>query len=157
VYIRLTITQPHPDSLQPQGLFAAAYALLREERELTNDERREVRALLDWFCEHLPIPRSPAIKHNAIFWFKPDARECAQRMWEMANLLRSHGRLIQLHKSESPGMIVFEDNFQVAAIPFRRAPRRRRREQPLYSTGTWRRFIRRSKAAHRSAIAWRRT
>jgi hypothetical protein len=161
VYIRLTITQPHPDSLQPQGVFAATGALLwgEEEEELPEDERDRVIAILEWFREYLPIPRSEAITEEAVFWFKPDdrARACTCRIWELAYVLRSHGRLVQLHKTHHPGRIVFEDAYQVAAIPVRRPRSRLRADQRLDSARAWRRFIRRSKAAHRSAVAWRRT
>lgn len=153
MFIRLTITQPHPDSLQPQGLFAATYALMDAD-ELSDREIELFDALLDWFGEHLPIPRSRAITERAIFWLKPDERECAQRMWDLAGLLKVHGRLVQLHKTHHPGYILFEDAYQVAAEPVVQQPRRVRRDRRLNSVKAWRRFIRRSRSADLAARGW---
>jgi hypothetical protein len=155
VYIRLTITVPHPDSLQPQGLFAATYALL-DARECSADEVEAIDQLLDWFYEHLPIPRSRRISHKAIFWFKSDQRELVRHAWALARLLEKHGRLVQLHKTHHPGYVRFEDRYQVAAERVAQPARRVRRTAGPNSAKAWRRFIRRSKAAHQAAIAWRR-
>lgn len=40
-------------------------------------------------------------------------------MWALARVLRTHGVAIKMLKTSRPGYIVYEDEFQVCAEPFR--------------------------------------
>jgi hypothetical protein len=82
-----------------------------------------LRPLFDWFGDNL---RAPDVNGRAIFWFKSDASACISRIWQMVHVLKSNDHLVWMMRNERPGRIVYEDAFQVAAVPFRKCPGRRR-------------------------------
>jgi hypothetical protein len=55
MYLRFATTRIDEDSRKPQGVFVAAYLLL-DSGELTSDEWKRAREILDWFNKHLPHP-----------------------------------------------------------------------------------------------------
>jgi hypothetical protein len=115
MFLRFVITRIDDDSHKPQGLFIAARDLL-DSGDLSLDERHQLQETLSWFNKNLPVPRLKRAS-MAIFWFKSDAEECVKRMWDLANLLRTHGYYVELQKWRKLGKIIYEDNFQVAAYP----------------------------------------
>src|SRR4051812_29952977 len=124
VYLRFVVAERHAVSHEPRGLFSAVWAL---------DDRG---ALTPWQAEwwregaggvggSLPQPvavaRSsrPNAPNRAVFWFKATAHEHLARMHEIAALLEQHDIRSEVIRSERPGYVVYEDEFQVAAEPFR--------------------------------------
>ena len=101
-----------------RGVFQAAYRL-RDSRRLTADESAELRDLLGWFEKELK-PHAPA-EEAAVFWFKADAGDYVRRIWAIVRLLQRGGRDVRMWTTRRPGRIVFEDVFQVAAVPYRRS------------------------------------
>ena len=131
MYLRFSVLQHDPESHLPRGLFIASYDMM-ERAELESYEHAQLRSLLEWFGEHLLVPR--CLKDDryrrAICWFSSGAAKHLDKMWQLAGFFRSQGHLVKLHKSEAPGTIVYADEFQVAAIPKRRSklpPRRKLR------------------------------
>ena len=114
MFLRFGVTQIDDDSQQPQGLFMAAHELL-DSGDLARDEGLQLREVLIWFNKNLPSPRIG--RTRAIFWFKSETKACIDRMWDLVNLLRLHGYLIEIKKYRELGNIVYEDDFQVAAVP----------------------------------------
>jgi hypothetical protein len=114
MFLRFVVTQIDDDSRQPQGLFAAAHDLL-DSGDLARDEYLQLREVLIWLNKNLPSPRVQ--RARAIFWFKSEANECIDRMWNLVNLLRFHGYLVEIQKYRGLGKIFYEDDFQVAAAP----------------------------------------
>jgi hypothetical protein len=100
------------------GFFATAYGLMgSDELELELDARLTI--ALAWFHIHLPVPDQSKIDPRGVFWFKADARELIQRMWAMARGLEAGGYTVELIRTCKPGYIIYEDKFQVCAVPFR--------------------------------------
>jgi len=116
MYLRFTTTTIDEDSRKPRGLFTEAYELLHS-GELSVDEWKELRAILDWFNAALPQPPKNFTASRAIFWFRSDAHGCIDKLWEMVHLLRSHGRHIKIHKCRHLANRVYSDALQVAAYP----------------------------------------
>ncbi|MEE8106673.1 MAG: hypothetical protein V3T86_14150, partial [Planctomycetota bacterium] len=116
MYFRLVISARHPDSHRYQGIFVAAYALARSD-DIEEYERDRIYEPLEWFGEHLIAPIW--VSDRAIFWFRPDARECVRRVWDLAVELKGHGRPIRALHCPNPGRIEYEDEHQIAAIPHR--------------------------------------
>ena len=113
MFLRFVVTQIHCESKQPQGLFSAAYSLL-DSGDLSPEEYDQLREILIWFNKNL---RSPDIKKaRAIFWFKTAAHDYVAKMWDLVHLLSFHGYLTEM-QYRYLGNIVYEDQFQVAAIP----------------------------------------
>jgi hypothetical protein len=119
MYLRFVVTQIHKASNQPKGLFITAGELLHSEK-LSSEEQTRLEDLLNWFNENLPKPPISNFRnrsYRAIFWFKSEAEGCISRIWEMAHLLEYHGYLIEMQKCRKLANIIYEDEFQVAAIP----------------------------------------
>lgn len=116
MFMRFVVPEIHPRSHQPQGLFQTAYALL-ENGDLNGGEREQLQSLIDWFEENLPIPDDPLAQGRAVFWYRSSAHECIHRMWQLANILSSHGYAIELQTCRRFGNIRYSDAYQVAAYP----------------------------------------
>ena len=116
MYIRLVVGQIDWASRQQRGVFAAAYALL-DSGEITEADREDMRANLRWFSANLPVPPN-FDSERAIFWFKSDAGEVTRRIWQLVHVLRRNELRVDLIRTRRPGYIVYEDRFQIGAIPF---------------------------------------
>jgi len=112
-----------PRSGQYAGVFTIAYRL-RDDPDSDAVTRDQLSAELDWFKKHLPAV-DPKYD-GAVFFFKSDGGECTRRIWEMTRLLVDAGIPITLRKVRHPGLIVYEDEYQVAAIPSGRSRRAER-------------------------------
>jgi hypothetical protein len=53
-----------------------------------------------------------------VFWYL-HAGPFAERMWELAQLLREYGFTTELVTARAVGRIVYADAHQVAAVPYR--------------------------------------
>src|SRR5690349_6708508 len=82
----------------------------------------EIRA---WFNLELERPdrlarsRRPGAHECAISWFKASATEHIARAREVVALLSEHDITSRMLTTERPGYVVYEDEFQVTAEPFR--------------------------------------
>lgn len=89
MFLRFTISRVDEDSHRSQGLLVAAYELM-DSGNLSPEEWKRVRELLDWFNQHLPHPPKEFSNKRAIFWFRsrnPQTHECIDRMWEPVHWL----------------------------------------------------------------------
>jgi hypothetical protein len=124
MFIRFVIHHVDCDSGRRQGLFQAL-AELEHSGELLMHEQKEYERINMWFRRNLKRPHSfsrsskPHAKNVAISWFKSEATEHIANMRVFAQILREHGIEVDELKSERPGYIVYEDQFQVAAEPFK--------------------------------------
>ena len=57
-------------------------------------------------------------KPGSISWFKSSAIKYIHKMREYSQILESHDVLVIQITTERPGNIVYEDEHQIAAIPF---------------------------------------
>jgi hypothetical protein len=116
MYLRFTTTAQDGDSHKAEGIFTAAYKLL-DSGDLDSIERERLREMLIWFSKNLPTPPKNFLAGRAIFWFRPSAKECLQRVWEMVFMLREYGTHVTVYKCPRLANISFRDRFQVAAYP----------------------------------------
>jgi hypothetical protein len=122
-YIRFVIAHLHPQSGAPRGIFSALYALERD-GELADSELAWFREEEAWFEKHLKRPtrlakaRSPNAQAAAVSWFKDSAVEHVRRMHALAALLHARDIPVDILRTDRPGYIVYEDEFQVTAEPF---------------------------------------
>lgn len=105
-------------SHQNSGVFQLAYELYERE-ELDEGEKHALRIALRWFEKNLPTPDRSRLNARAVFWFKPAAAEVARRVWDLADVVKRNGPGVQIIRTSRPGYVVYEDDLQVAAIPFR--------------------------------------
>ncbi|MHC4231724.1 MAG: hypothetical protein ACYTBW_03790 [Planctomycetota bacterium] len=123
-YIRFVIDKQDEDSQEPQGLFAAVYEL-KDSNQLSDEHQRQAKDVLRWFSKNLPVPNrfSRSSKQNAqcvaVSWFKPTALKCIERMKDLAGILYIYDIPTRIITTDRPGYVVYEDEYQIAAQPFR--------------------------------------
>jgi len=127
-YLRFVVNKIDRDSGRRQGLFLTG-GYLRRQDAFNYNEEKEHDALLKWFDKNLERPESfsKSKRSNptkvAISWFKPTALEHIKRMHEFKALLENHGVTVEVIKTDRPGYIVYEDEFQITAEPFADTPK----------------------------------
>ena len=107
------------------GVFHAA-GRLRDCGSLSEPEEEVLQEVRSWFNTNLEKPKrftsaKPPYyrkRQNGISWFKDSAQEHIGTMREMVVLLEHHGVPVRMIKTTRPGYIVYEDKFQVVAVPF---------------------------------------
>ncbi|MDA8747285.1 hypothetical protein N9M66_03635 [Litoreibacter sp.] len=132
MYLRFVQSCPVEGMRARQGFFDAAYDLRRCP---TSDPMtvERLRILLDWFDDHLDLParfnktKSKGYLHKetrGLSWFRPSAKEHLAKSFELSTILQVHGFPVELLKTNRPGFVVFEDEFQIVAEPFNDTPTR---------------------------------
>jgi hypothetical protein len=125
MFIRFVIYDRHRESHQELGLFHAA-GKLRDGGSLSETEADLLQEIRGWFDINLEKPtrftssRPPYYRkrQNGISWFKDSAGEHIGKMHEMVALLRHHDVPVRMIKTARPGYVVYEDEFQIVAVPF---------------------------------------
>lgn len=124
MYIRFVAPSRHEDSHCLTGIFYAACQLLDSCR-LSADEHECCDEILDWFNRHLPFPdRFSRSKRRhaggeAVCWFRDNAARYIRKVRELAAILHQHGMSVEMLRTSRPGYIVYEDSYQIVAVPFR--------------------------------------
>jgi len=125
--VRLAVSTVDPDSQQPMGIFQAAYRL-RRYTCLDAARKQDIDRELTWFQEHLATPqrfvhtrskgyyRRPPV---AVSWFRAGATEHLRRAEVLGGALAACGLPVQRLRTQHPGYVVYEDDHQVVAVPFR--------------------------------------
>lgn len=123
VFIRFVVSNRHPNSGQQQGIFSALYQLERE-GHLLPYELEWFKTIEEWFDQHLRRPdkfarsSKPDAPSRAITWLKIAARDHVSRMRELVSLLEHRDVHVEELRTDKPGYVVYEDDHQVAAVPF---------------------------------------
>ena len=113
-----TVTRSH---VAP-GLFGPAYDLWWARDEMT-PALIGIRRELDWFNANLPAPRRLGVKakgrwfRDGVCWFRDSARDMLGHAHTLAALIEECGVRIDRIRSESPGQILYRDDWQVVAMP----------------------------------------
>jgi hypothetical protein len=122
MFIRYTVERQDERSGAEEGLFTVAYREL-DRPGLADYEREWLEELLSWFKKKVKIPgsvlREPG-NSRAICWFRESSKSVIAKADELVAFLRERGYHVQLHRTDSPGILVYEDGHQVAAKPFRK-------------------------------------
>jgi hypothetical protein len=126
-YIRFVIGRKDDDSHVEQGIFQAAAQAL-EWHDITGADADELNDLRSWFNENLEKPTSFGRDklRLGICWFKTDASEHISRIWKMVTVLERNGIYVKKIKTDKPGYVIYEDEWQLVAEPFRKGTMARR-------------------------------
>ena len=122
-YIRFVVYEKDDKSGKEKGLFSAMSDLLFKD-SLYQYERDLEQELYAWFKKNLKVPRvlSAGSNHyknvNALSWFKSSTTEHIDKFLQYASILESHDIHVVRLVTDKPGTILYEDQFQVAAVPF---------------------------------------
>lgn len=123
MYIRFVVSQRDDESGQHMGVFMAMVKL-QEEKVLYDYEIYLKEEIYQWFKKNLKAPRVQSSSSNyytkpgAISWFKSTAKEHIGKMRQYVQILESHEVHVSQIMTDRPGNIVYEDEYQIAAIPF---------------------------------------
>ena len=63
--------------------------------------------------DNLPVPPFKQLPRDVVCWFRDEAGEPVQRMWDIASLLKECGVPVRLLRSARPGKILYEDDYQI--------------------------------------------
>jgi hypothetical protein len=106
------------------GIFSA----LRFVREgsLTQDEDvNKLKELRAWFNLNLAAPDKFSNAKNknpssiSLSWFKDSSKEHVKKIYEIREVLYKYGVVVDVVTTKNPGNIIYEDDHQVSAIPFK--------------------------------------
>ncbi len=120
MYLRFVVKKRGAVSGSRLGVVHAA-SELQEANQLEEHEDQVIRDSFAWLNKNLPIPtrvEAPG-RRRAISWFKDDAEEPIAQMWSIVWILREHGVRVDVVKTSNPGRILYEDQWQVFALPLR--------------------------------------
>ena len=131
MYLRFVTERVSQHDGRRQGFFQTCYSVWRAP-ETPDYVAEEIRCLLDWFEANLDEPaafdkstsKKNIVNRHAVglSWFRPEASEHIAKAFEAAAIIEEFGFPVTVLKSTRPGYIVFEDTFQIVAIPFADTP-----------------------------------
>lgn len=124
-YIRFVIVHKGKEEINlEQGIFHAA-TLALEWRTVTGSGADELNELHRWFSNNLEKPSSVGrdALRRGICWFKASATEHISRILAMAQILDRNGIHVKKIKTNKPGYVIFEDEWQLVAEPPRKITR----------------------------------
>ena len=123
MFVRFISSEVHRSTGAEKGIFCLARKL-RDSDILPEEEQQLLAELVDWFNQYLDAPtrfsRTRRETYRAVCWFKSSAREHIRKIFEMIQIIEGHLLDVEMIWATEPGEIVYEDEFQVAAIPYRR-------------------------------------
>jgi hypothetical protein len=124
MYVRFVVNEIDEDTGVERGIIQAMYRLWRSGALSVHEEAwwAEIRCWLNLDLDapdRLARSRRPGANACAISWFKAGATIHIARAREVCALLAQHNIASKMLTSARPGYIVYEDEFQVAAEPFR--------------------------------------
>lgn len=118
-YVRFQSQQPCLGTASKLGVFQIAFEV-RNSPEINAYDASEIMRHINWLKQNLHSPDLDDQDYRAIFWFKDSAREPMRHIWAIKPYLEAYGHWIEVIKTWTPGKIVYEDSWQVAAKPWRR-------------------------------------
>lgn len=130
MFVRFVSPEVVPGMAFRQGFFVPAYEM-RGDDEVDPYTKEQLEDILAWFRQNLIIPDRFSRKDAdldeddtlGLSWFKDSAKEHVSKSYELIALLELYGYMIDTLRTERPGYIVYEDDHQVVAEPFRDTPR----------------------------------
>jgi len=110
----------HSGSKKHQAGIMRSAGRLRDSHQTTYDDEQALRGIIQWFNRNLAAP-ARLDRVAAIFWFKPQVvgeTELWAKLMELVRLLQKYRDNVEMVSTTRPGKIVYDDDFQIAAVPF---------------------------------------
>jgi hypothetical protein len=120
-YIRFVVGRKDEESNVELGIFQAAAQAL-EWQTITGSEADELNELRSWFSGNLQRPTSFGRDRLrlGICWFKTGSTEHISRIWEMVKILERNSIYVKKIRTDRPGYVIYQDEWQLVAEPFRK-------------------------------------
>lgn len=121
MFIRFVVGCAEEDHRLLNGIVTEA-RFLRDRNELSPEEEEHLQAIYDWLNAELPCPpfSSSGWSRDAVAWFKDSATDAIHKFRSLAALLEHHGRGVRMLRSRNPGKILYEDDFQVVVLEWKK-------------------------------------
>ena len=114
-YVRIQGTELAKNTMYNKGVFSMCWQLIQND-EMIGEDADLYREIDDWFAEHLPWPPQCKNQEPVVCWFKTENSEEMMKMIRPALwLLEQYNHPYFLVYTNTPGDIVYEDQYQVAA------------------------------------------
>ncbi len=118
-YIRFQTQLQCSNTGRPAGIFVAA-GQVEDDTTLPDITRDYLCETLRWFNQNLTVPKLRGEERRGLFWFRCSSQTIICRLWELKYLLEDEGIVVSKVRTHQPGMIVYRDEHQVAAVPSRK-------------------------------------
>jgi len=117
MYIRFVAGNEKEKLNTLHGPFTEA-RILRDNDKLYEYEVEVINDIFSWYNKNLPCPPFESSKwpNNAITWFKVEAQVFITKLYEIKTILKEHDVQIQTIKTEYPGKILYEDEYQIVSV-----------------------------------------
>ncbi len=115
-YVRFQTQLRCGNTGRPAGIFLAA-GRIEDRTTLPTETRERLREIVDWFNRNLTAPALADSDWRCLFWFRSSSQPLISRLWELAYLLEEENVFVTKVRTRQPGMIVYRDEHQVAAVP----------------------------------------
>ncbi len=114
-YVRIQGKELAKNTLVGKGVFSMCWQLIQNDTMIEEDADL-YREIDDWFAEHLPWPPQCKNQEPVVCWFKTENVDEMMKMIRPALwLLDRYNHPYYLVYTNSPGEIVYEDQYQIAA------------------------------------------
>lgn len=115
-YVRIQGRELARNTMHGKGVFSMCWQLVQN--DVMDEEDADLfREIDDWFAEHLPFPPQCRNQEPVICWFKTENTEEMMKMIRPALwLLERYNHPYFLVYTNTPGEIVYEDQYQVATM-----------------------------------------
>jgi hypothetical protein len=123
MFLRFVVVERDARSGSLRGVIRAA-SELQEAGALEAYQEKALEEAYAWLNDHLPVPpalghRGPRGRTQAISWFRASAAEAIDRVRGIVAILHDCGVPVEMVKTANPGRVIYEDEWQVVAIPMR--------------------------------------
>jgi hypothetical protein len=127
MFTRMVIAPWHPNVYPANGLFKVAYSL-RDGLAISPRDRQRLEEALKWFETNLATPaRFNRSKSKGYYrrsnvglsWFKPSATQHVSNARKLASIVAGYGHVVKEIATDRPGFVIYEDEYQLVAQPFR--------------------------------------
>ena len=114
-YVRIQGQELAPNTMYAKGIFSMCWQLIQND-VMDEEDAGLFREIDGWFAENLPWPPQCRNQEPVVCWFKTENSEEMLRMIRPALwLLERYNHPYFLVYTNTPGEIVYEDKYQVAA------------------------------------------
>ena len=129
MYLRFTVPSAHGGTVTrarlAPGPFRAASHLYWDGEHEIDPVLIALRREIDWFNEHLPVPRRFGVVakgrwwSDGVCWFRDSAGEMLALAFTLAALIEECGIPVTRSWTRDPGQLLYRDHWQVVAKPKR--------------------------------------
>lgn len=114
-YVRIQGKELARNTMHAKGIFSMCWQMVQDE-VMDEEDEGLYREIDDWFAENLPWPEPCKRQDPVVCWFKTENSEEMMRMIRPALwLLERYNHPYFLVYTNTPGEIVYEDQYQIAA------------------------------------------